>query len=304
MLVIATMTEIANHAGNDPWPSLEAASKWFDRASIVLAISLLFGAVATVSIVWLGIVKEHHWDLLRERASEQIASVGLDAAKSNAEAAKAHERIAELSVQGEGLKKDAAEANAKLGATQADVARANAQIAEAQARTKEAELKLAEVQRQLEPRRLDGETFMSMLRDAPKAKIDLLYVAEDHDSYQLSLQIFWWLMHAGWDCQVEKPIPPVGADAPYPDKPAAWSVIARETGISLIVHDNDEMKPDTPYAALLNAFHKTPGQAETGIDERVPSGTIRVVVAPRPLPNNVWTPDDIFSDTRGRVLVE
>lgn len=74
---------------------------------------MLFGASATGTIVWLGIVKEHHWDLLRDRANEKIASVELDAAKSNAEAAKAHERIAELSKQAEELRTRTAEANAR-----------------------------------------------------------------------------------------------------------------------------------------------------------------------------------------------
>ena len=65
MIVIAAMTEIANHPVKEPWPSLEEASYWFDKASVVLTLSLLAGFVATVVIIWLGIVKEHHWDLLR-----------------------------------------------------------------------------------------------------------------------------------------------------------------------------------------------------------------------------------------------
>jgi hypothetical protein len=72
MLIIAAITEMANHAGNELRPSLEVASKWFDRASIALALSLLVGFVSTVAIIWLGIVKEHHWDLARERANSEI----------------------------------------------------------------------------------------------------------------------------------------------------------------------------------------------------------------------------------------
>ncbi|MGJ5036617.1 hypothetical protein ACQR13_21125 [Bradyrhizobium sp. HKCCYLRH3059] len=174
-------------------------------------------------------------------------------------------------------------------------ARANERIAELNNET-------AKLRQQLEPRKLDGETFVRLLRDGPKAKVELLYVKEDPDSYQLSLQIFWYLMHAGWDCEVEKPIPPAAINSPYQDKPATWSVVARETGISLVVHEDNDLKPGTPYDALLKAFHATPGRAETGIDSRVPAGTIRVVVAPRPLPS-VWAPDDIFSDTGGKTLV-
>jgi hypothetical protein len=93
-------------------------------------------------------------------------------------------------------------------------------------------------------------------------------------------------MHAGWDCEIEKPIPPPTADSPYPEKPLTYSVVARETGISLVVNDKWDMKleSDTAYSALLKAFRQTPGQAESGTDPKVPADTIRVVVAPRPLP--------------------
>jgi len=69
MMVTAIMAEIANHATEEPWPSLDWASWIFDRASFVLVGSLVLGVAATVAIVWMGIVKEHHWDLARERAA-------------------------------------------------------------------------------------------------------------------------------------------------------------------------------------------------------------------------------------------
>jgi hypothetical protein len=191
--------------------------------------------------------------------------------------------------------KETARAIADSDIAKEGTARANERIAELNNET-------VKLRQQLEPRKIDGEAFVGLLRDGPKAKIELLYVKEDPDSYQLSLQIFWYLMHAGWDCEVEKPIPPAAVDSPYPGKPATWSVVARETGISLVVHGHDDLKPGTPYEALLKAFHATPGQAESGIDSAVPAGSIRVVVAPRPLPS-VWAPDDIFTDNRGRTLV-
>src|SRR4029077_6130121 len=75
MSMIAAMIEIGNHAENGIWPSLSDASRWFDRASIVLAISLLFSFAATVVIVWLGIVKEHHWDIARVSAAKRIGEL-------------------------------------------------------------------------------------------------------------------------------------------------------------------------------------------------------------------------------------
>jgi hypothetical protein len=89
MIVSVIMAEIANHAENQPWPSLEWASWIFDRASFVLVGSLVIGASATIAIVWMGIVKEHHWDLARDGAAEQIALLQLETAKANERAAEA-----------------------------------------------------------------------------------------------------------------------------------------------------------------------------------------------------------------------
>ncbi|MBI3700297.1 MAG: hypothetical protein HY242_07610 [Afipia sp.] len=71
------MTETANRIATEPWPSLEWASWIFDRASFVLIASLAVGVLATVAIVWMGIVKEHHWDLLREKSED--ARIALEA---------------------------------------------------------------------------------------------------------------------------------------------------------------------------------------------------------------------------------
>jgi hypothetical protein len=173
-------------------------------------------------------------------------------------------------------------------------------ISEANARAKEAELKLLELKSQQEPRIIDGDKFREVARDGPKAKVELLYVKEDAESYQLALQVFWHLANAGWDCDTERPIPPRTDDSPYPDKPLTFSVLARDTGISLVVGDHDQLKPGTAYATLLNAFRLTPGQVETGLDDRLPPGTIRIVVAPKPLTANTAPPDTM--DTRGMVL--
>jgi hypothetical protein len=94
MSIIAAMTEIGNQAGNGIWPALPDASRWFDRASIVLALSLLASFAATVVIVWLGIVKEHHWDEAREAAKVKIAGLETETEKAKAEQAKANEAIA------------------------------------------------------------------------------------------------------------------------------------------------------------------------------------------------------------------
>jgi hypothetical protein len=125
MMVVAAMSEIANHAGKEPWPSLESASWWFDKAGMVLAGSLFIGFVCTVMIIWLGIVKEHHWDLAREAAQVRIAELnnetarlhandlltnnsllaGLQTARANAIAAEANRSLAQAIAVAQGLVK-------------------------------------------------------------------------------------------------------------------------------------------------------------------------------------------------------
>jgi|GEM_PF-2555347 len=83
MTMMMTMAEIANHA-KEPWPPLDWASWIFDRASWVLVGSLILGAGATVAIVWMGFVKEHHWDLAREVANRKIGELNLQAERLKA----------------------------------------------------------------------------------------------------------------------------------------------------------------------------------------------------------------------------
>ncbi|WP_369723249.1 hypothetical protein AB8Z38_04145 [Bradyrhizobium sp. LLZ17] len=70
-IVAAATSEMASHNGNEPWISLESAAWWFDKSSIVLAVSLFIGFVCTVIIIVTGIAKEHHWDLAREAAARK-----------------------------------------------------------------------------------------------------------------------------------------------------------------------------------------------------------------------------------------
>lgn len=84
-IVAAATSEMANHNGNEPWISLESASWWFDKSSVVLAATLFVGFICTVIIIVTGIAKEHHWDIARERASEKIAELNRGTARLQAD---------------------------------------------------------------------------------------------------------------------------------------------------------------------------------------------------------------------------
>lgn len=99
MIATAIMAEMGNQVGKEPWPSLDWATWIFDQASFLLVISLIVGAISTVAIVWMGIAKEHHWDLARERAGQQIGQL--------------FKHGEQLTKDAEQLRKETAEANAR-----------------------------------------------------------------------------------------------------------------------------------------------------------------------------------------------
>jgi hypothetical protein len=169
MLAIAAMTEIANHAGNEPWPSLEVASKWFDRASIVLALSLLVGFAATATIVWLGIVKEHHWDGLRDRSNEKVAALELETAN----------------------------AKAALGIAQADIAKANEKVAEANERTEKLRAENLELEAAVAPRILELWAPSQALKKYAGMRVVISF-APEFDSQRLASHLFEMFKMAEW----------------------------------------------------------------------------------------------------------
>jgi hypothetical protein len=166
MIVIITMAEIGNHARNESWPSLDVASWLFDRANFVLIASLVFGVLATGVIVWMGIVKEHHWDVLRDQSNEKVAGLELEAAKAKEEAAKAIE--------------SAAKANERTAA---------------------AEIRLEEMRQKIGPRRIDEELFLSRLVGVPKKPVVVSHAPDDPDSYFLAIRLLSVLGRANWDAQ-------------------------------------------------------------------------------------------------------
>lgn len=63
-----------NHGGMRMWPSLESATRAYDIAGIVFLISLVVGVLATGIILWMGSVKESHWEQEKRDSSERISA--------------------------------------------------------------------------------------------------------------------------------------------------------------------------------------------------------------------------------------
>lgn len=236
--------------------SLELASQLFDWSSIALAIGACIVFIATAAIVWLGIVKEHHWDLLRESAQREIA----------------------------GLKVESDKANAELGKAHADIANANVRITEATARTTEAELKLAQLRKFSGPRLLNQSVFLKELADVPKSPVEIWYLPDSSDGYLFSFQLYGALIGAGWKPESPKAIPEPPQNMAFPSSGIPRAVLAggQPSGATLVGHlsEKENLSFKGLYAALAKSteFGFT-GSVAASFFFPLPDGTFRIVIA-------------------------
>ncbi|MEA2979686.1 MAG: hypothetical protein QOF09_1509 [Alphaproteobacteria bacterium] len=88
------MANSENHNGMRLGVSVDTASSTFNIASWTLLAAFTIGGIAAVVIVFAGINKEYHWDMLREQFRTRVVELELEAAKANAELGKANADIA------------------------------------------------------------------------------------------------------------------------------------------------------------------------------------------------------------------
>ena len=180
------------------WPPLTVATRVFDVSSVIFVLSLVIGLIATISIVWMGNVKEHHWDEQRQQSQEKIA----------------------------GLEAETAKANAALAIAHADIAKANSEIADAKLRaaaleqeTAEARLEQERLKGQLAWRRLTREqhdTIVAEIRlHATTGELNVDYPLGDTEAATFANEIVSTLKDAGItvggaNASVFMPSPPLG----------------------------------------------------------------------------------------------
>lgn len=171
------------------WPSLDTASRIFDLSSIALAIGACVVFVSTALIVCLGIVKEHHWDVLREEHREKITLLATKSEKARADVEKAHAEIAN--------------ANKAIEEARADTAKALAETAKSNERS--AELKLA-LEREIaarQPRQISPEQHVKLVAALStivgKGKLTVTWKMHDEESERFARQLLGVLIEAGFD---------------------------------------------------------------------------------------------------------
>jgi hypothetical protein len=177
--VMATKQVMANsHRNGRMGPSLELASKLFDLSSIALAVGACIVFIATAAIVWLGIVKEHHWDVLRGHANE---------------------RIAELTNQSEALRAESNRSVAMAADAQMQAARLNRETAHLQADN--LALQTVMLPRHMGIIGVDQEPPAKKFMPALSAHAGTPYIlefAQDGEAQALAKEIEFVLNMAGW----------------------------------------------------------------------------------------------------------
>ncbi len=242
-MVATAMSKMANHTGNEPWLSLESASWWFDKSSVVLAVSLLVGFVCTVIIIVTGTIKEHHWDLARERANERIALV--------------NEETARLSVEAETARKETAQA--KLELQQIRFPRS--------LDSEKLKLALADI-----PAQFFEVLYNQNAADGSSLAFQIF----------VTLNIAGWKTDQKLPAPLTPQQGPVELRDIYPLLPLAQQAGGSELGVSVVTKgpiSDDEKSPERILGnALLHSVASPIRMVGGGKDESMPAGKIRVIV--------------------------
>jgi len=189
----------------------------------------------------------------------------------------------------------AAEAAGK--AASAEAAKAQAEIEEAKARQREAELKLEQLRERIRPRRINGAQFVKILEGKPKIPVEILFVRDDPDCFQLSMQIRDVLKQAKWDVKEPRAIESTDMTPRVAQYTSTMGVGGQPHGVTVVMRatsqaDFDreiEKDPlahdapvDTPRKALLKALQDSLGSISGGISyDAGIIGALLVVVGPK-----------------------
>jgi hypothetical protein len=155
----------------------------------------------------------------------------------------------------------------------------------------------AQLRKQLEPRKIDLAGFVKLLDGAPKAPVEIVFVRDDAECFQLAMQIRDALKAAKWE--VTEPTAIIRADEPrmsgYPSamgaggQPKGVTIVQRATSQQDFLRENmlqSMLNPDladTPARALSRALSASLGGVAGGMSfDTGTVGVLRVVVGSKP----------------------
>jgi hypothetical protein len=169
------------------------------------------------------------------------------------------------------------------------ISTANAAAAKSNAAAAEASLKLEQLRREVGPRHVQREAFLQALEGKPRGHVEIVYLRDDPECFDVAQQLWHLLLEAHWDANPPLPIQPNGA-AFANAVPTAMGVDGQPSGVTVVAHAATEAemqsgdgRAQTPFTALTDAVIAGLGRggASAGGVNRPPADLLRVVVAPR-----------------------
>jgi hypothetical protein len=121
------------------------------------------------------------------------------------------------------------------------------EIAAANARTAEAELKLEQLRRQVAPRQLNREAFFKAIEGQPKARVEIMYLRDDPECFDVAQQIWRLLEDARWDVTPPVPIPSSGEQDALQRGPTSMSISGEPSGITIAVHSFSQAEVEAAW---------------------------------------------------------
>jgi hypothetical protein len=168
------------------------------------------------------------------------------------------------------------------------------ELAASAERTAAAELKTEQLRKELGPRHLQRAIFLREIAESPRARVEIMYLRDDPECFDLAQQIWRVLEDASWDVSAPVPIP--NAPDTASNSPTAMTVDAQPSGVTVVAQSITQSEADatpaalmgqpwvrTPWTVLMHALGDSIGKigGHAGGPNAPPDGTLRVVVAPR-----------------------
>ncbi|CAJ9609870.1 hypothetical protein [Burkholderia pseudomallei] len=171
------------------------------------------------------------------------------------------------------------------------IASANALAAKSNEAAATAALRLEQLRAQVGPRQFDRAAFLSALRGEAVGNVQIVYLRNDPECFDVAQQLWHLLEDAGWQA-----IPPAPIFDGRHAQPAAMNVDGQPAGLTVVASIQSQAEADaeqfrangqvwvhTPFTTLTYAIERGIGRVATHVNgpNHPPQGTIRVVVAPR-----------------------
>jgi hypothetical protein len=241
------------------WLSRDVLERVTDWAELFAQI---FGIAAVVSGAVYFVFNKPLSRLKDEENLHQRQTFERNIAESNTVAAKANERA-------ENLELDSAKQRERAAKAEAD---------------------LLQLRKQIAPRAINRDTFLAALNGQPKARVEVMYLKDDPDSWRVAELIWELLQEAKWEAGANPiSMPPTSND--WPDLPTAVFFGGQPSGVTVVAHSAPGLGryspgrqwEHTPFTVLQDALFHSMGSVTASASNlnMPPEGTLRVVVAPR-----------------------